>query len=87
MAGQFAARLSLIAFAVVTLRGAIESAEFHGTMTAAMLAAAAFFGLGLVAGELARRTVEEIAHKEFEKLSQEQASTDDSPAEPAPPTA
>lgn len=69
VATQFAARVALIAFASVTLRGVIELADFQMTMFSALSVAAVFFGLGLVIGELARRTVEEIAHREFEELT------------------
>ena len=68
MATQFAARLALIAFGLVTLRGVIELADFQLTMAAALKIAAVFFGLGLVVGELARRTIEEIAQREFQEL-------------------
>ncbi|MCH7990609.1 MAG: hypothetical protein IID46_15825 [Planctomycetes bacterium] len=72
VASQFAARVSLIAFAMATLRGAIIGANFDDAMNSALFAALVFFGLGLIVGELARRTVEEIAQTEFEKLIADQ---------------
>jgi hypothetical protein len=65
VAVQFAGRLSLIAFATALVRGAICGAEFEATLQTALVALAAFYGLGLVFGELARRVTEEAAQAEF----------------------
>ena len=68
MALQFGYRLALIAFATATLRGALTGTDFEGTLNAALVAGVAFFMLGTICGELARRVVEEQVEAEFEKL-------------------
>ena len=68
MALQFGYRLALIAFATATLRGALTGTDFEGTLNTALLAVVAFFVLGMICGELARRVVEEQVEAEFEKL-------------------
>ena len=68
MASLFASRLSLIAFATVSIRGVITGTEFEGTLKSALIAAAVFYGLGLVVGELARRVIEDNVRSEFERL-------------------
>jgi hypothetical protein len=68
MAVQFASRLSLIAFATVSFRGMLTSIDFEGSLKAALIAAAGFYGLGLVLGELARRVVEESVASELSNL-------------------
>lgn len=87
MATQFASRLALIAFATVSVRGVIEFADFHVTLSAALKIAAVFFGFGLVVGELARRTAEEIAQREFQELIADRQQPDGpmlNEAQPAP---
>ena len=64
MAWQYAPRLALIAVVTVLGRGLLCGGEFGGTVKAAALAAAAFFGLGLLVGEIARRLVEEQLARE-----------------------
>jgi uncharacterized membrane protein len=71
VAKQFACRISLIAFATATIRGAISGADFEGTISAALLALALFFGIGLVCGELARRLVEEHVRNEVDRMRTE----------------
>jgi len=68
MAGQFAHRLALIGFAVLTIRGLIIGADFAGTLKWALAAAALFFALGLVIGDLARKLAEDNARSEFKQL-------------------
>ena len=69
MATQFASRLSLIAFGVAVMRGLLSGADFQGSLQSALLAAAVFYGFGLVCGDLARRLVEEAATAEFERAT------------------
>jgi hypothetical protein len=69
VATQFGYRLALIAFATATLRGALTGSDFEGTLHTALLAGAAFFVLGMICGELARRVVEEQVEAEFESLT------------------
>ncbi len=59
VATQFASRLALIAFATAALRGLFCEADFFGTIQTALVSLGAFYVLGLVMGEAARRIVEE----------------------------
>ena len=59
VATQFAKRLALIAFATAALRGLVCEADFFATMQTALVSLGAFYVLGLVLGEAARRIVEE----------------------------
>lgn len=68
VAKLFAARLSLIAFATVSLRGVMTSGHFEGTLKTALAAAAAFYVIGLFCGDLARRVVEEGARAEVQRM-------------------
>lgn len=65
---HFANRMTLITFATVCLRGVVSGAEFPGTIRAALLAGAAFYCLGAIVGEIAKRAVEESVTMDFEKL-------------------
>jgi hypothetical protein len=65
VAAHFAGQLALLAFAVAELRGLLLGGDFSAATKTALLAAAALFALGLVAGSLARRIVEESARQEF----------------------
>ncbi len=56
---QFAQRLALIAFATAVLRGLVCGADFFGTIQTALIAIGAFYALGWLVGEAARRLVEE----------------------------
>jgi hypothetical protein len=76
VAVQFASRLSLIAFATVSIRGLIAGTDFQGTIQTALIAMAAFYGLGLIFGELARRVIEENVHAEIARLRIETAELD-----------
>ncbi len=76
MTKQFASRLALIAFAAASLRGLISGAAFQGTLQAALVAMAVFYGLGLVLGDLARRVVEEHVLAEWARLTAEVADPD-----------
>jgi hypothetical protein len=59
VATQFAKRLALISFATAALRGLFCEADFFATMQTALVSLGAFYVLGLVLGEVARRIVEE----------------------------
>ena len=59
MAHQYAVRLALIAFATAAIQGAVRQSGFEPALKFALAAAAAFFVLGWLCGELARRIVEE----------------------------
>lgn len=65
MATQFAARLSLIAFATVTTEAVISGEAFQPGVKAALTALALSYAIGLVVGDLARRVIEENAAVEF----------------------
>jgi hypothetical protein len=56
---QFAKRLALISFATAALRGLFCEADFLATMQTALVSLGAFYVLGLVLGDAARRIVEE----------------------------
>ena len=75
MAAQYAPRLALVAVLTVLGRGLLGDGDFAGTIETAAVAAAAFFFLGLLVGEIARRLVEEHVR----------GTTTDEPAA-APPT-
>ena len=59
MAEQYAPRLALIAVSAVLCRGMLGGGDFAGTVQTAAAAGVAFFALGLLVGEIARRLVEE----------------------------
>jgi hypothetical protein len=59
--------LSLLAFAAVSLSGAVGGDDFDGTIRAALVAGAVFAGLGFVLGDVARRAVEEQVESEFNR--------------------
>jgi hypothetical protein len=59
VATQIAKRLALISFATAALRGLFCEADFFATMQTALVSLGAFYVLGLVLGETARRIVEE----------------------------
>ncbi len=65
VAKQFAYRLSLIAFATMTVRGLLAGSDFHGTIQTALLAVALLYAVGLIIGELARNVVEESVDAEI----------------------
>jgi hypothetical protein len=65
VATQFAKRLALISFATAALRGLICEADFLATMQTALVCLGAFYVLGLILGEAARRIVEENIKSEL----------------------
>lgn len=67
MVRQTAYRLSLIAFATVLLRGLLAGAAFAEVLPTGLWALGGFFILGLIAGELARRLVEENVETELDR--------------------
>lgn len=72
MTKQYATRLSLTAFATVLIRNIPPfgpGRDFSGTLQAALVAALAFYGIGLIFGELGRRIAEEAARNDFEQAS------------------
>jgi hypothetical protein len=79
---QFAGRLSLIAFATAVFRGLLGEADFFGTIQTALVSLGAFYVLGLVVGEAARRMVEENARADLvERLGS--ATVSGTPVPPA----
>ena len=65
VAAHYACQLALLAFATAELRGLLLGGDFSAATKTALLAAAALFVLGLAAGRLAQRVVEESARQEF----------------------
>lgn len=76
MAFHTASRLALIAFATVALRGVLDSEEFQTVLILALKAGAAFFGVGLIIGELARRLVEDMVMAKIRKVIDEHTHRD-----------
>lgn len=72
MAVQYACRLAWIAFATASLHGLLAGSDFQGALWSALIAAAAFYGIGLAFGDLARRLIEE--HVEAELAREETAN-------------
>jgi|SRR5580692_3587483 hypothetical protein len=70
VATQFAKRLALIAFATAALRGLFCETDFFATMQTALVSLGAFYVLGLVLGEAARRIVEENIKSELARQLQ-----------------
>ena len=71
MARQFAFQLSLLAFAATALNGLLYRNDFVSTVWQALMLLVAFYGLGWLAGELARLTVEQNARQAFDKWKSE----------------
>jgi hypothetical protein len=65
VATQFAKRLALISFSTTVLRGLIYGPDFLATMQTALVCLGAFYVLGLILGEAARRIVEENIKSEL----------------------
>jgi hypothetical protein len=59
VAQEYAVRLALIAFATAAIQGLVTRAEFQPALKLALGAAFAFYVLGWLCGEMARRIVEE----------------------------
>ena len=59
MAHVYAVRLALIAFATMAIQGVVQRADFESALKHSLMAAAAFYALGWICGELGRRIVEE----------------------------
>ena len=76
MALHTACRLALIAFATVALRGALYGSEFRTVLILAIKIGAAFFGIGMIIGELARRLMEDIVISKIKKVIDENATQD-----------
>jgi hypothetical protein len=71
-----ACRLALIAFATVALRGALDGSEFRTVLFLAIKIGVAFFGIGLIIGELARRLLEDMVISKIKKVIDENATQD-----------
>jgi len=82
VAAHFAAQLALIAFAVMQVQGMVLRGDFSTVIKTGLIAAGAFFLLGLITGEVARRIVEETAEREFQQMINAQST--DEPPEAAP---
>lgn len=76
MALHTACRIALIAFGTVALRGVLDGAEFQAALVLAMKFGAAFFGIGLIIGELAGRLVEDMVMVNIKKLTDDDTSGD-----------
>lgn len=76
LGSQYAFRLSLIAFATAALRGLMAGSDFEGTMQSALMILAAFFALGWIIGELARRVLEEQVEAAMPQLLQSLVGAD-----------
>ena len=76
MALNTACRLALIAFATVALRGTLDGSEFRTVLILAIKIGAAFFGIGMIIGELARRLMEDIVISKIKKVIDENATQD-----------
>ena len=59
MAQAFAHQLALIAFATAAIHAVISGAALSESLQSALVGMLAFYGLGWILGELARRVVEE----------------------------
>ena len=59
MAHEYAVRLALIAFATAAIQGLAQRAAFEPALKLALVAAAGFYVLGWLCGEMAQRVVEE----------------------------
>ena len=79
MAHEFGLRLGLIAFAATSARQTLLLADFSDAVPASLMTLVCFYGIGCLAGEIARRLVEESLGPE-ESLPEPAAET----AEAAP---
>ena len=59
MAHDYGVRLALVAFATATIQGLLARSAFEPALKLALGAAAGFYCLGWLCGEMARRIVEE----------------------------
>lgn len=59
MAHEYAVRLALVAFATAAIQGLFTRSAFEPALKLALCAAAGFYCLGWLCGEMARRIVEE----------------------------
>jgi len=79
VAAQFAKRLALISFATAALRGLFCQSDFFATMQTALVSLGAFYVLGLVVGEAARRVVEENVKSQVARELQSALATGTTP--------
>jgi len=81
VAQEYAVRLALIAFATAATQGLVTRAEFQPALKLALGAAFAFYLLGWLCGEMARRIVEEsVQLKRNQAATAANTSTQTSPA-------
>jgi uncharacterized protein YqgC (DUF456 family) len=59
VAQEYAVRLALISFATAAIQGLVMRADFESALKSALAAALAFYVLGWLCGEMARRIVAE----------------------------
>jgi hypothetical protein len=81
VAQEYAFRLALIAFATAAVQGLVMRAAFQPALKSALAAAFAFYVLGWLCGEMARRIVEEsVALVRSKATVPANTSTQSSPA-------
>jgi len=81
VAQEYAVRLALIAFATAAIQGLVMRADFQPALKSALAAAFAFYVLGWLCGEMARRIVEEsVALVRSQAAAPANTSTQSSPA-------
>jgi hypothetical protein len=81
VAQEYAVRLALIAFATAAIQGLVMRADFQPALKSALTAALAFYVLGWLCGEMARRIVEEnVALIRSQAAVPDNTSTQSSPA-------
>src|SRR5689334_14840597 len=83
VAHVYAVRLALVAFATTAIQGVVQRADFESALRHSLAAAAAFYALGWICGELGRRIVEESVPRVSEGESSS-AAVPSSPSAHAP---
>jgi hypothetical protein len=78
VAHEFAVRFALIAFATAAVQGIGAGAAFEPTLKVALVVLAAFYGVGYVCGEIARRTVEESVQADVARRKSQPAGPEPS---------
>lgn len=78
MARAFGAQLALMTFAATTLNGVLCGTDAISTLMQALIQGGLLGIVGLVCGDLARRTVEESARAEFDRWLAELPVTESS---------
>jgi hypothetical protein len=84
MGMEFGLRLGLIAFAAISVQSVVFTTPFETAAGTAVGAAVAFFVVGLLCGEIARRVVEEGVRLELTRAAEQPTNTDGAkPVSPA----